>query len=156
MKSVQFIKKILFIFLMIGTIVCVPAHAGDLGLVDLLSSQLGVTKDQAQGGAGSIFQLAKQNLSGEDFSNVAKAVPGINQMLDAAPKMEESSGTLGSVSSIMGDKSNTLGGMAGLTNSFKKLGLSPDMVQQFTPIILDYVKDKGGEHVMSLLKSALL
>ena len=39
---------------------------------------------------------------------------------------------------------------------FEKLGLTGDMVNKFTPIILDYVKNKGGEHAMSLLKGALL
>jgi hypothetical protein len=125
-----------------------------MGLVDLLSSQLGVTKDQAEGGAGSIFQLAKQNLNVEDFSSIAKAVPGIDQMIGAAPKVEGSSSSLGGISSMMG--SNKLGGMAGLTSSFEKLGLSGDMVSRFTPIILDYVKNKGGEHAMNLLKGALL
>jgi len=150
----QFINKILLTLLSIFLMVYAPAYAGDMGLVDLLSSQLGVTKDQAQGGAGSIFKMAKQNLSVEDFSSIAKAVPGIDQMMGAAPKVEGSSSSLGSLSSMMG--SNKLGGMAGLTSSFEKLGLSGDMVSKFTPIILDYVKNKGGEHAMNLLKGALL
>jgi hypothetical protein len=152
----QSIKKILLTLLSVCWIVYTPAHAGDMGLVDLLSSQLGVSKDQAKGGAGSIFQLAKQNLSGKDFSVIAKAVPGIDQMIGAAPKIEKSSGTLGSISSMMGSSSNKLGGMAGLTSSFEKLGLSGDMVNKFTPIILDYVKNKGDEHAMNLLKGVLL
>jgi hypothetical protein len=75
-------------------------------------------------------------------------------MIGAAPKVEGSSSSLKGISSMMG--SNKLGGMAGLTNSFEKLGLSGDMVNKFTPIILDYVKNKGGEHAMNLLKGALL
>lgn len=154
----QFVKKTLltFFLILVCWLVYAPAHGEDTGLVDLLSSQLGVTKDQAQGGAGSIFQLAKQNLSVEDFSSIAKALPGIDQMMGAAPKVEKSSGSLGSISSMMGDSSNKLEGIAGLTNSFEKLGLTPDMVKKFTPIILDYVKNKGGEHAMNLLKGALL
>jgi len=150
----QFVNKILLTLLSICWLVYAPTYAGDMGLVDLLSSQLGVSKDQAEGGAGSIFQLAKQNLSVEDFSSIAKAVPGIDQMIGAAPKVEGSSSSLGGISSMMG--SNKLGGMAGLTSSFEKLGLTGDMVSKFTPIILDYVKNKGGEHAMSLLKGALL
>jgi len=150
----QFVNKILLTLLSICWLVYAPTYAGDMGLVDLLSSQLGVSKDQAEGGAGSIFQLAKQNLSVEDFSSIAKAVPGIDQMIGAAPKVEGSSSTLGGISSMMG--SNKLGGMAGLTSSFEKLGLTGDMVSKFTPTILDYVKNKGGEHAMSLLKGALL
>lgn len=150
----QFANKIFSIFFLICWISYTPTYAGDMGLVDLLSSQLGVTKDQAEGGAGSIFQLAKQNLSVEDFSSIAKAVPGIDQMIGAAPKVEGSSSTLGGISSMIG--SNKLGEMAGLTSSFAKLGLNADMVSKFTPIILDYVKNKGGEHAMNLLKGALI
>ena len=150
----RFVIKMFAVFFLIFWITYTPTYAGDMGLVDLLSSKLGVTKDQAAGGAGSIFQLAKQNLSGKDFSSVAKAVPGIDQMMGAAPKVEGSSSSLGKISSMMG--SNKLGGIAGLTSSFEKLGLSGNMVGKFTPIILDYVKNRGGEQVMNLLKGALL
>jgi hypothetical protein len=150
----QFVIKIFLIVFLIFWITYTPTYAGDMGLVDLLSSQLGVTKSQAEGGAGSIFQLAKQNLSIEDFSSIAKAVPGIDQMMSAAPKVEGSSSSLGKMSSMMG--SDKIGGMAGLTSSFEKLGLSGDMVNKFMPIILDYVKNKGGEDAMNLLKGALL
>jgi hypothetical protein len=74
--------------------VSIPVCAADMDLVDLLSSQLGVTKDQAEGGAGSIFQLAKQNLSVKNFSTVAKGVPGIDQMIGRTPKAGTSSSTL--------------------------------------------------------------
>jgi len=112
----QLIIKMFSIFFLVFWITHTPTYAGDMGLVDLLSSQLGVTKGQAEGGAGSIFQLAKKNLSVEDFSSIAKAVPGIDQTIGAAPKMEGSSSSLGNISSMMG--SNKLGGMAGLTSSF--------------------------------------
>ena len=150
----QLVGKIFSIFFLICGITYTPAYAGDMGLVDLLSSRLGVSKGQAEGGAGSIFQLAKQNLSVEDFSSIAKAVPGIDQMMGAAPKMEGSSSKLGGISSMMGN--SKLSGMAGLTSSFEKLGLNGDMVGKFTPIILDYVKNKGGEHAMNLLKGVLM
>ena len=156
MRKKQIIKMISFTFFLICLTVFTPAHAQDLGLVDLLISQLGITKDQASGGAGSIFQLAKQNLNVEDFSSVAKAVPGIDQMMGAAPKVEGSSSTLGGISSMLGSSSKKLGGIAGLTSSFEKLGLSGNMVDEFIPIILDYVKKSGGENVMNLLKGALL
>jgi hypothetical protein len=152
----QIFKKISFTFILICLTVSTPTHAQNLGLVDLLTGQLGITKDQASGGAGSIFQLAKQNLNVEDFSGVAKAVPGIDQMMGAAPKVEGSSSTLGGISSMLGSSSKKVGGIAGLTGSFEKLGLSGDMVDKFIPIILDYVKKSGGENVMSLLKGALL
>jgi len=151
----QVIKGLSFTFLLMWWILSTPVYAEDMGLVDLLSNQLGVTRHQAEGGAGSIFQLAKQNLSVEDFYSIAEAIPGIDEMMDAAPKAEGSSTALGSVSSMIGGNSNKLGGLAGLTSAFGKLGMTGDMVGKFIPIVLDYAKDKGGEHVMSLLKGVL-
>ena len=156
MTKSKIFEKFFFIFILICLTVYTPAYAQNLGLVDLLSSQLGITKDQASGGAGSIFQLAKQNLNGEDFSSVAKAVPGIDKMMGMAPIVEESSGSLQRISSMFGSSSKKISGLAGLTSSFEKLGLSGNMVDKFIPIILDYVNKNGSEKVMSLLKGALL
>jgi hypothetical protein len=154
---IKMIKKILvWTLLSIFWITLSPSFAGDMGLIDSLSSQLGVSKEKATGGAGSIFQMAKQNLGGEDFSSIAKAVPGIDTMMEAAPKADKKTSTLGGISSMMGGSSNKLQGMAGLTGSFKQLGMAGDMVGKFTPIILDYVRGNGGEKAMNLLKGSLL
>jgi len=148
-------KEVLLSVVMTCWMISTPVCAADMGLVDLLSSQLGVTKGQAEGGAGSIFQMAKQNLSIEDFSIVAKSVPGIDKMMDMVPKAGTSSSTLGNISSMMGGSSGSIKGLAGLSSSFTQLGMSGDMVGKFVPIILDYVKNKGGDHAMNLLKGAL-
>ena len=151
----KIMRKLPFTLLLVCWIISTPAYAGDLGLVDLLTNQLGVTKDQASGGAGSIFKLAKESLGDKDFGTIAEAVPGIDGMMDAAPKAEKSSSALGSVSSMLGGGSSKLGKTAALADSFNKLGLGTDMVGKFVPIVTDYVKEKGGKVAMDLLKSAL-
>src|SRR5262245_51749954 len=50
------------------------------GLIDALTGQLGVTGEQALGGTGALLGLAKNKLSGADYSQLAKAVPGIDQL----------------------------------------------------------------------------
>jgi hypothetical protein len=55
---------------------------------------------------------------------------------------------------MLSKNTGSLGKMAGLYDSFSKLGLSKDMVGQFIPLILDYSKSKGGEIVSNLLKTA--
>ena len=134
----------------------VSAQEGSL--VDLLMQQLGVTKPQAQGGAGALFNSAKQSLSPQEFDQVAQAVPEMDSMLEAAPKP---SGTLndmmGQGSSLFGGETNKqLGGVMDLASSFSELGLSPEMVNKFVPVVLDYVESQGGETVRNLLASALL
>jgi hypothetical protein len=115
-------------------------------LVTLLVNQTGVSKQQAAGGAGSIFSLAKQRLSPADFSKVANAVPEMNSLLAAVP------GGVSPGSGIMGD----LSGMAGVVSNFQALGLGQDMVSRFIPVILNYVQQQGGTSVMNLLQGALL
>lgn len=58
---------------------------------------------------------------------VAEAVSGIDGMMDAAPKAEESSSALGRVSSMLGGGSSKLGKTAALADSFNKLGLGSDI-----------------------------
>ncbi len=132
--------------------------AQEVGLVDLLMQKLGVTELQAQGGAGALFSLAKQALSPKEFDQVAASVPEMDALLKAAP---ESGGTLndmlGQGSSLFGgDAKQQFGGAMDLAGAFSQLGLSPEMVNQFIPVVLDYVESKGGETVRNLLASALL
>jgi hypothetical protein len=49
-----------------------------------------------------------------------------------------------------------VGGLTTLADSFSKIGLSPDMVNKFVPVILDFVKSEGGQQAMTLLKNALI
>jgi len=126
--------------------------AQDTSLVNLLTQQLGVTETQAKGGAGSIFNFAKEKLSPQEFSQVSNTVPEMNGLLDAAPKKETSmGGMLGGATSMFGGGGSSLEGLASLASSFSQLGLSPDMVNQFVPVILNYVKSNGGETVSNLL-----
>lgn len=149
--------RITTVIFLLGIMVGGGASAGaaDLGLVKMLTSNLGVTEKQASGGAGSIFNLAKQNLGAQDFTRVADAVPGIDKMMAAAPKAEGAAGMLGGASSLLGGGAPSVSGVAGLAGSFSQLGMNAGMVNSFVPIVLNYVKSSGGETVMNILQSAL-
>ena len=45
-------------------------------LTSLLTSQLGVTSNQAMGGVGSILSLAKERLSAVNFRTFSTLIPG--------------------------------------------------------------------------------
>ena len=120
-------------------------------LVGLLTSELGVTQDQATGGAGALFDLAKSRLKPEEFSQVSNAVPGMDGFLNAAPKQGGGS-ALGSLESVLSGGS---GGLASVAGAFGSLGLSPDMVSKFIPLITQFVQSKGGSSVAQLLMSVL-
>lgn len=125
-------------------------------LVGLLTKQLSITPAQATGGAGTIFGLAKHHLSAPDFSKIAAVTPGMSGFLKAAPSASPpaSSGIPG-ISSISSSLPGGAGGLASAATSFQKLGLSPDMVNKFLPIITQYLQAKGGSGVASLLSKGL-
>ena len=148
-----FICLIALVYFLLG--VGTPAFSEGLGLAELLVKNLGITTQQAEGGAGSIFNAAKQKMGVEDFSKVTTSMPEVEPLMAAAPKTEKGSGALGGISSMLNKNTSSLGKIAGLYDSFSKLGLSKDMVGQFIPLILDYSKSKGGEVVSNLLKTAL-
>ena len=131
------------------------ANAQDLSLVQLLTKNLGVTETQASGGAGAIFTMAKQKMSANDFTSLAKAVSGINKMMADAPKAPTKTGLLGKTSSLLGSSGSSVSAAASLANSFSQLGMKEGLVGAFTPIILNYVKEKGGQAVMNALQAAL-
>lgn len=124
-----------------------------IGLVDMLVHKLGVSPQQALGGAGAIFQAAKGNMNPQAFASLSQSVPGMSTMLGAAPSVSGASG-LGGMSSMVGGGSS-LGGAAGLAGSFQQLNLSPDMVGKFIPVVTNYVKQSSGDASAGLLQSAL-
>ena len=89
---------------------------------------------------------AQENLSKDEFEQVANAVPDMSGYLDAIPDLG------GSNSGLLGKATQSLVGMPAVTAAFDKLGLSQDMVGMFTPILVDYVDKKGGEAVGGLLQ----
>jgi hypothetical protein len=76
-------------------------------------------------------------------------------MMKAAPKTENDNGMLGSASSLIAKDAPAVSKAASLTNSFSKLGMNADMLDKFTPVILDYVKSKGGDKTMNILQAVL-
>src|ERR1044071_8671575 len=109
-------------------------------LVGKLTKELSLTPEQAVGGAGALFGVAKSRLKPEDFLKVANAVPGMDGLLKAAPKprQEDTEGPdmLGSVDSMLPGKAGAIASTAG---AFKQLGIPPETAIKFLPIITKFV-----------------
>ncbi|OQW77480.1 MAG: hypothetical protein BVN35_04995 [Proteobacteria bacterium ST_bin11] len=130
-------------------------QANELGLIDVLVGQLGISPQQALGGVGSIFSVAQQRMNPGDFSQLSDAVPGIDRYLSAVPQQGSASGSqslLGAAGGLMGGQ---LGGLANLAGSFQSLGMNPSLVSQFVPVVLQYVQNQSGAGAMNLLQHAL-
>lgn len=120
-------------------------------LVSMLTQSLGVNESQAKGGAGLLFRMAKEKLGG-DFVQVEAAVPGVGDLLSAAPESGGLGGALGGLAPAAGGGAGKLGGLAA---GFSNLGLDAGMVGKFIPVLLSFVQSKGGGSVKNLLAGAL-
>ncbi|WP_394753228.1 DUF2780 domain-containing protein [Crenothrix sp.] len=124
-------------------------------LTDLLMQQTGVSQTQAQGGAGALFQIAKSQMQASAFSKLSQAVPGMGTLLGAAPVLQQHS-ALGGLAGLAGMGGGSGGNMLALASAFQQQGMSPSMVQQFIPVVIQYVTNKGGSGLAGSLGSALL
>jgi hypothetical protein len=129
-----------------------------VSLTDLLVQQLGVTQAQAQTGAGALFQLAKTRMQAEAFAQLEQTVPGVQSMIQAAQQVQQRStlGGLGGMSSVPGVTGSTAGNLLSTAALFQQQGMSANMVQQFIPVMVDYVTAKGGNVMANSLNAALL
>jgi hypothetical protein len=172
-KKANVMQKFSRVFLMLlacAAAVAAPATARAQveDLVGTLTSDLGVTEEQAMGGSGAIFELAESRLAPEEWSTVSESVPGVQDLMAAAPEVETGAGMPGgalgeSLGGALGESgagdlmgAGDLGGLAALAGPFNELGMSPDMIGEFVPVVFDYVQSTGGDAVTGLLRSALL
>ena len=144
----------------------------------MLMAKVGVTQPQAAGGAGSIFQLAKAQMTPDKFQTLSTAVPDISLLLAAAPTVTvpaaaapvappanaatpaaqtvESMLTGKAVSMLEASKlGGTLKSAQALAPAFQALGMKSGMVAKFLPVVVDYVKSSGGKSAAKLLVGAL-
>lgn len=127
----------------------VQAPEGQANLLNTLGSQLNITPEQAVGGAGAMLGLARNNLSSDDYGQLAKAVPGLD-LLSGANALGGLSGlgellgsNKGSQSALDKALGNDVENRGDLDNAFKALGMDTGMIGQFAPLILQYLGQQG-------------
>jgi len=130
-----------------------------MSIVDDIMKQVGVSKEQAEGGLGLIFKLAQEKL-GTDFSQVANVVPGVNHLIDQAPADAPPGASGAGLMGMLGGLADKLGvgglgKMVELAAGFKKLGLDMDSVQKFVKVVMTFIESKGGTVVKDLLNKVL-
>jgi hypothetical protein len=106
-----------------------------------LTSSLGVTQDQAEGGVGSILTLAQEKLAKGDFDKIAALIPGASGYLEKAKSLGAVAGPL-----VNG---------AGLNGALGKLGIDAATAAKFTPTVTKFVSKAGGSKLGGLLTNAL-
>jgi hypothetical protein len=128
-----------------------------MDLIQQLTSNLGVQEDQAKGGVGLLLKLAQDKLGAGEFSQVADAIPGANDMMSSAPDSGGGiAGTIGGIASALGgSKAEGLGDLASLAAGFSQLNLDTSQIGQFVPVLLSFVQGQGGDGVKGILEKVL-
>ncbi len=118
------------------------------GLLNTLGTQLNVTPEQAVGGTGALLGLAKNKLAGNDYSQLSKSVPGLDQLAgtSALGSLSGLGGLLGSSgsSSALDSALGNVQSMGDVNKAFSALGMNSSMVSQFVPVILQYLGQQGA------------
>jgi hypothetical protein len=123
-------------------------------LVGTLVSQLGINKDQAQGGAGAIFKAAQDRLGGGEFDKLLGGIPGVKDLLSKAPAAGGGlGGMLGGLASKMGG--GDMAQAAQLLSAFSSLGLNKDTAMKFIPVIMQFLQSQGGPELVTKVRAAL-
>ena len=126
-------------------------------LLQTLTQQLGVTQTQAEGGMGSLMQLAKSGLSSNEFGQLSSNVPDMGKLLSAAPILtsEDSSAGLSDMLSGAGDIGSSIAMISMITQQFEALGLSSELISKFADIAITYFTKESGTSTGALLQKGL-
>ncbi len=126
-------------------------HATEL--TDLLVQRVGVTPAQAMGGTGALLQVAKTRMTSQAFEKVSQNLPDVPLLLSAVPTLKSQSelsafgglgGELGGLAGkLAGASGGSLGSIFTAVSTFQQLGMKPDTMQRFIPVVVDYVKSAG-------------
>lgn len=123
-------------------------------LIRKLTKDLGVSRDQARGGLVALLRAGEQNMERRDFEQFVADIPGADKLLRNAPPPSTLSSLAGGLGSLLGRRSSA-GRWAGLATSFTQLGIDLKTAKQFGPIVIDYVREHGGENLVDKIRAAL-
>lgn len=119
--------------------------------VQHLMEKVGLSEEQAKGGAGLLLQQAKEKLSGDQFDKVKEAIPNANELADEAPE-PDSGGGLGG---MLGGIASKFGGIGSLAGGLTSLGLDASQIAQFGPSAINWVKEHAPESVQGILTKVM-
>ncbi|MGI2261125.1 DUF2780 domain-containing protein [Shewanella sp. GXUN23E] len=126
----------------------------DNPLVSDVMGQLGLNQQQAEGGLGTLLNVAKSSLDGGQFSQLTKDIPGADLLMAAAPLLNQSEGMSGLLSQA-GELGQSLQGGAMIYDAFEKLGISKDLAMPMIELVKQYLQQNSGAESVNLLTQGL-
>jgi len=129
------------------------------GLVELLTNSLNINAEQASGGIGAIFNYVKNNVSAEQFSQLARSLPGtdglVEQMPDISKLSSGSSEGLGGLLDKASQYSDSIKSINDVKKQFEALGLKSEMISNFISSTKSYLDTEQGQKAKKILTDGL-
>ena len=126
--------------------------SAEMNLIERLMAELGITRQQAEGGAGLLLGLAQVKLDDEQFVEVADSIPAISDIIGKAPRGEILDGQ--PLRAFFSRLFGGLGGLYVLARPLDGLGLDKTQVRKFVEVLLSHFREKGGTRVEQSLWTA--
>ena len=121
-------------------------------LISYAAEKLEMSEKTITGGLGSLFKVAKDNLSKDNFSMLTKAIPDINSYIAQAPNDSSSSFTSLLSGSETGKQAASLNY---LDSAFKKLGIPKESLPAMVNTVSGYLDSNGYGEAAGMLKKGL-
>jgi len=127
------------------------------GLLESISSKLGVSSEQAKGGIAALVNYAKQNVSEEQFASLTAQIPGLDTVMQYLPAIEAASkNSVGGLMDKASEYSEGLGNLNALNKQFESLGLKTSMIKDYASQAKSYLDTPEGQQAKKLLADGLL
>ena len=119
------------------------------------AQQMGVKPEQAAGGVGAMLSLAKNQLTPNDYAALTQQVPGINKVTGAGaltqlsqfsaknPQLQALVGQINPVSKDAKVAVSNVTNQSQLNSAFEALGMNSSLIQEFAPLITQYLGQQG-------------
>jgi len=135
----------------------VTDNAAMSSLTGLVTAQLGVTEQQAQGGLGTLFSVAQSTLDGADFQQLSQHVPEMASLLGATPEVSERAKGISPsfMIAVAGKYGDALQSSNEAYAQFKTLGLDAAQIPQYIEVTNHFLKKQGGTDIASLFSKGL-
>ncbi|KMM94816.1 DUF2780 domain-containing protein [Pseudomonas lundensis] len=131
------------------------------------AQQMGVKPEQAAGGVGAMLSLAKNQLTTNDYAALTQQVPGINKVTGAGaltqlsqfsaknPQLQALVGQINPVSKDAKVAVSNVTNQSQLNSAFEALGMNSSLIQEFAPLITQYLGQQGVASPLLTTLSAL-
>ena len=119
--------------------------------IDLISKQLGISRDVARSASKVVLRLANKQLANLGYEDLLSKIPGAQELLAEDPPPAAPQGGMGGLASLLG----SAGDMAKAFSELQSAGLETSQVAPFIRAFLAHAREITGPEVVDDLVSKI-